>query len=383
MEVLFVGPIGDFSVRDGGYGNASLGMLNVLTKMCGDKSIPYLTSVDYISTLDISKIIIPDKEYDVILMVTNPISFQSEGISVIFKAILAKGKKNYLSLVWETEPLPKSWEFLWEDKDLFDGFVTPSYFVGNQIIKYTVKPVYYFPHYIDIDLFKPIDINEKMREKRFSVLFMGQNTKRKSLKESIISYVRALHPHKDTQLILKYHDMTSKETSVESMVKIHTETNCSKFESKIYSLTNSLTPEEVNKLYQNVSLLLFPSKGEGFGLPLAEAMCVGLPVIYTNWSACPEIASAAGNIAVDCYLDETYGMVDFGYEYGSVYAYPMISSLTNAIRNKYNLWRKDKRMYYEEVQVNRNIINNKFGYESIKKYLDIIFTGEEKKKITS
>jgi len=34
---------------------------------------------------------------------------------------------------------------------------------------------------------------------------------------------------------------------------------------------------------------LFPSNGEGYGLPPREAMCTGLPVIMTNWSSLTDI----------------------------------------------------------------------------------------------
>ncbi len=40
--------------------------------------------------------------------------------------------------------------------------------------------------------------------------------------------------------------------------------------------------------------LVYPSRYEGFGLPLAEAMAVGCPVIASNATALPEVAGGAG-----------------------------------------------------------------------------------------
>ena len=47
-------------------------------------------------------------------------------------------------------------------------------------------------------------------------------------------------------------------------------------------------------LYQGADALAFPSLYEGFGLPVAEAMACGCPVIAGNTSSLPEVAGDAG-----------------------------------------------------------------------------------------
>ena len=47
--------------------------------------------------------------------------------------------------------------------------------------------------------------------------------------------------------------------------------------------------EQIGALYRHASLLAFPSKIEGFGLPPLEAMHVGTPVMSSNASCLPEI----------------------------------------------------------------------------------------------
>lgn len=382
MDILLAAPLGNFDMKDGGYGNAAEGILSVLTKMKEDEDCDIVKNVDHVSTLNISTIELPNKKYDIVILLTHPNSFLNPHVNTIFRNILSLAEKRFLSIVWETQPLPKNWNWLWTS-DLFTGFLVPSYFVGKQIASCTNKPVYYNPHYIDINYFKSIDIEKKKNESKFSVLFMGQYTERKSIRESLISFIRAMHPHKDTQLILKYHNMGSNNIPLNVLIKNYILSNCSlpSWKSSIFELTDNLSKDEVVKLYRNCSLLLFPSKGEGFGLPIAEAMSVGIPVIYTNWSSCPEVGKAKGNIPVDYFLDESFGMNAHGYEYGDEYAYPKLRSLTDAIREKYNLWRNNKENYYLEVSNNRNIINEKFGYNKIKKYLENILMNKMEERI--
>lgn len=42
--------------------------------------------------------------------------------------------------------------------------------------------------------------------------------------------------------------------------------------------------EELIALYKTATMIVAPSRGEGFGLPLAEAMLLGIPVVTTNYS---------------------------------------------------------------------------------------------------
>ncbi len=51
------------------------------------------------------------------------------------------------------------------------------------------------------------------------------------------------------------------------------------------------------RLFQAARLFVFPSLYEGFGLPAAEAMACGVPVIVSNTSSLPEVVGDAGLLA--------------------------------------------------------------------------------------
>lgn len=56
-----------------------------------------------------------------------------------------------------------------------------------------------------------------------------------------------------------------------------------------------LTDEQLASVYRNARALVLPSRNEGFGLPVIEAMACGTPVVASNRSAVPE---AAGDAAI-------------------------------------------------------------------------------------
>lgn len=69
--------------------------------------------------------------------------------------------------------------------------------------------------------------------------------------------------------------------------------NSSNYKNDIHFITNA-HDGIVNYAYSGATVFLFPSKAEGFGWPVAEAMASGCPVITTNEAPMTEVAGSAG-----------------------------------------------------------------------------------------
>jgi alpha-1,3-rhamnosyl/mannosyltransferase len=59
------------------------------------------------------------------------------------------------------------------------------------------------------------------------------------------------------------------------------------------SFTGVVTDAELRALYEGAAAFVFPSRHEGFGLPVLEAMALGAPVVCAKAASLPEVAGEA------------------------------------------------------------------------------------------
>ena len=62
------------------------------------------------------------------------------------------------------------------------------------------------------------------------------------------------------------------------------------------TLDRGLSDEQLNRLYNLFDVMVLPSTGEGFGLPIIECFAAGVPVVATDYSACSELVRGRGEL---------------------------------------------------------------------------------------
>jgi glycosyltransferase involved in cell wall biosynthesis len=131
---------------------------------------------------------------------------------------------------------------------------------------------------------KPIDLE---LDYDFNFLTMAQWSPRKNL-ENTIHWFMEEFANDEVGLIAKVSirnnsilDNDHAYDGLHNIIQNYPERKC-----KLYMLHGDLTEEEMTGLYSNskVKALINLSHGEGFGLPMFEAACNGLPVVAPNWS---------------------------------------------------------------------------------------------------
>jgi len=100
---------------------------------------------------------------------------------------------------------------------------------------------------------------------------------RESVKKPYLLYVGNDYPHKN----LKRLKLASRKL-IESGLN-----------HDLILITKFVSEEELDKLYKNATLFVFPSLSEGFGLSPLEAMVRGVPVVSSAASCLPEILGEA------------------------------------------------------------------------------------------
>ncbi len=124
-------------------------------------------------------------------------------------------------------------------------------------------------------------------------------------------------------------------------------------------IEGDISDGQLKRLYADCHALVAPSRAEGFGLPMAEAMLMGLPVITTAWGG-----------QMDFCTPETAWLVDYTYVaadthfnlYNSVWAEPDAGSLATALREVHEATPAQVRLRTDAA---RNLLMDRFKWSDV------------------
>ena len=159
----------------------------------------------------------------------------------------------------------------------------PTSYVQDCFIRSGVRPdlVHVVPYGVNVSLFRPgLEPYQLATTKQFKILFLGGTIRRKGFDVLLAAYGRAFTAADDVCLVVKdvgvglfYQNRTSER----EIAAFQARPNAPAIE----YLTSDLSDRDVASLYAACNCLALPYRGEGFGMPIAEAMACGLPVLVT------------------------------------------------------------------------------------------------------
>ncbi len=186
---------------------------------------------------------------------------------------------------WEFGSLPRSW--VGPMSQGIDDFWAYSSFVRDCYIHSGIAAdrVHVIPLGVDPSRFHsratPLPLKTT---KPFKFLFVGGTISRKGIDLLLNAYTQTFTSKDPVCLVIK--DMGSRtfyrgKTAGQHIAQLQATTGAPEIE----YLDRELSALELAGLYTACDCLVHPYRGEGFGLPIAEAMASGLPVIVTGYGA--------------------------------------------------------------------------------------------------
>lgn len=215
---------------------------------------------------------------------------------------LKMGLRNYASVynigywAWELEEIPMEWT---RAIRYVNAIFCPSEFTSETLRKYTRKPVVTVPHPVTL-----VPVRADMRatlglaEQAFVVTTLfsfGSALERKNPYATVASFVAACEGIKDAWLILKSNHGGDSEAKQAFLDYIRPY-------ARVRLIDDVWEKDQVLGLIQAADVYLSLHRSEGFGLPIAEAMLAGTPVIVTDWSGSRDFCDATNSFPVPCQL---------------------------------------------------------------------------------
>lgn len=171
----------------------------------------------------------------------------------------------------------------------------------------------YIPHGVETTLYKPLSEEERKDAKEwlgfprdcFLVGTVGANKgypPRKGWNEMYTAMAEFLRSSPDPGNVFFYqHSLMTGEHGGPDLSQVAEDFGLSdkiRFANPYKLLSDGMTNEQMNRIYNAMDVFILLSRGEGFGLPILEAQSCGTPVIVTDWTACRELGEVGYKIPI-------------------------------------------------------------------------------------
>jgi glycosyltransferase involved in cell wall biosynthesis len=199
---------------------------------------------------------------------------------------------------------------------------TPSAFSRASLVRLSRQPIHVVPHYIPVH-----PARRRRLDQPFTVLAMADSRSslsRKNPDGALRAFRAAFGSSQAARLMLKLSGRDDELRALEASFGDLTAGG------NVKIVKGHLDNNELTALYQSVDVLLSLHRAEGFGLPMAEAMAHGVPVVATGWSGNLTFMSAADSHLVPYTLvpvNDTSAI--YG---GSTWAEPDLDAAADALR---------------------------------------------------
>jgi autotransporter strand-loop-strand O-heptosyltransferase len=268
---------------------------------------------------------------------------------------------SFVMNAWESTLQP---DWFIEKLKFFDGLFVVSEWQKACSVAQGIKEefVYVIPEGVNPDIYKPIEGNP-IQPDTFNFVHIGQWQPRKSTKEIVQSFLKAFPRNKNVRLYL------SADTLFPSDSYKSTEERLQAYglnDPRIIPVHFEERDAYIRRL-QSAHCFVSCSRAEGWGLPMCEAMAVGIPTIVADWSGSTEYAGDALNVRISELKkpEGIYGNWDVPGKWGE----PDYDHLVEVMKDAYKNYAKHK----EKALKTSEMIRTKFSWAAVaKKAYDVL-----------
>lgn len=215
---------------------------------------------------------------------------------------------------------------------------------GEQMLKDDGLDPLYVPHGVDTAVYAPTphdrgDVRESIGLPRDAFVVgmvannHGHTPPRKAFPQAIMAFAELRRKHPDALLYL--HSEATGTRGSGNNPGVNLPALCERFEipasavgfAPQLELEIGIPQESMAALYSSMDVLLSPSYGEGFGIPIVEAQACGTPVIVTDWTAMPELCGAGWKVGGEPWYD---------VQHGAFYMCPFVGDIAQALEEAYD-----------------------------------------------
>ncbi len=225
-------------------------------------------------------------------------------------------------IAWEESVYPKFW--VDEINKNLHGLMAMSRFVRNILRRSGVKvPIEVVHAGVNQRLYSDNNNYRLLKTKKNVKIFHNSTGKlRKGPDVLIKAYTQAFSNKDDVCLVIKA--TPNPDNMFPELIEKFKTDNSPEIE---YLSTSSFTDDQMSQILEECDFVVYPSRAEGFGLPIVEAMLQKKPVIATNYSSYLDFLDLESAWLLDYKLMPTYDseLVNIG----ALWAEPQIDDLKN------------------------------------------------------
>lgn len=372
-RILYVAPLADFS----GYATAARDYVRALDSVGCDlvtRCLSYDGGSHNFSKREKELLNREASGIDIVLQHTTP--NETERKDGLFNV-------NYFA--WETDRVPNEWVEKINKMDLAlvpcDENIKAARRSGVVIPMHKIQHTFDASKYIKMEPYNIPNGNDK-----FKILSVCQISKKKGLDALLKAYLAEFRSTDNVVLVLKvYFGPSDTEQHKEKMLgqieKVKELLRIGDYP-QVYLVHGIMSDAAITRLYNSVDCYCLPSRGEGWGIPLFDAMGFGLPVICVGWGGPTEFVRPEHGWLVNYHMSPCFDMPhphNFMYTGLDNWAEPNMDSLRAALREAYTQWSIDKSGLVANSDWQKKSIAckarvNDFSYDKIGKEMkDVIY----------